>query len=110
MVIVSQKIDLSFYNVKQHLKGQSYSTLLSRTMGSFFSWDNAGQYPTGHYRSALRLECGCLIHQAAGIHTCMQAGMDAEILSMKEKGSNWGRKREGGFGHHLLLCRSVVCP
>lgn len=84
MVIVSQKIDLSFYNVKQHLKGQSYYTLRSRTMGSFFLGTMLVQYPTGNYRSAIRLVCGCLIHQAAGIHTGMQAGMDPEILSMKD--------------------------
>lgn len=85
MVIVSQKIDLSFYNVKEHLKGQSYSTLFSRTMGSVFIGSMLAQYPIGHYRPVIRLVCGCLIHQAAGTHARMQAGMDPGILSLKEK-------------------------
>lgn len=73
MVIVSQKINVSFYNVQQHLKGQSYSTLLSRTMGSFFSWDNAGPVPYWALQVSSKASVW-MPHSPGSRHTYMQAG------------------------------------
>lgn len=57
MVTVNQKIDVSFSNVMQHLKGQFYFKPLSRDNDSFLpfgTWTMLAWHPSGHCRSAIR--------------------------------------------------------